>query len=61
MPLNSADVPTLAKSAKELARAVADAVDAGGDGGKLITAAERKRVFRMVGELLLTLLRDWID
>lgn len=61
MPIDIDDARTLSASAIALGRELSAALSSDGDGGKRVTPAERRRILKLTGDLLVTLIKDLLD
>mgnify|MGYP001614318212 CR=1 FL=1 len=61
MPIDIDDARTLSASAIALGRELGDALSPDGDGGRKVTKAEGRRILKLTGELLMTVIRDLLD
>ena len=61
MPIDIDDAKTLSAAAIALGRELTDALSPDGDGGRKVTKAEGKRIMRLIGELLVTVVKDILD
>ncbi len=61
MSLDASDIATIGPAATALVKEIAAALHVDGDGGKVVTRAEAKRIISLTGRLLVTLISDIID
>lgn len=61
MSLDASDLVTIGPAATALVKELAAALHVDGEGGKEITHGERRRILRLAGRLLVTLISDIID
>ncbi len=61
MSLDASDIVTIGPAAPALVKELAAALHVDGDGGKVITRDERRRILTLAGRLLVTLIGDIID